>query len=132
MKFVNKEHETFYKEMQRKFPYSWDVYHKALFYVLGIDTDTRHNITKLFDFKEKGIKIDGLNAGFQTGTSIKITRLAFNLWNGLVYDSQEDFENNVISDKFAVDNIFCCCYASYMWEGVKLRYPEYTTKPEVF
>jgi len=125
MKFVDTEHEQFYNKMQEKYLDCWDVYHQSLFYVLGIDIDTRLNINKLFDFKEHGIKIEGLYAGFQTGGSTKVTRLAFNLWGGLVYDSDEDFDNNKVSEQYAVDNIFCCCYAPYLWEGIKLRYPNY-------
>lgn len=126
MKFVDKEHEQFHNEMQEKYIKNWDCYHQSLFYVLGIDSDTRRNINKLFDFKEHGIKIEGLHSGSQTGTSDKVTKLAFNLWNGLIYDSNEDFDNDKVSIDYAVDNIFCCCYAPFFWEGIKLRYPEYT------
>ena len=30
--------------------------------------------------------------------------------------------------KYSVSDIFCCSYAMYFWEGIKLRYPEYCRK----
>jgi hypothetical protein len=43
-----------------------------------------------------------------------------------MYDSQEDYEENKISYRYGVDEIFCCGYAPYFYEAIKLRYPEYT------
>lgn len=66
--------------------------------------------------------------GIQTGTSKKVTRLAFNLFNGAVCDSDEDFENNRVSPYYAVDEIFCCGLAPYFYQAIKLRYPEYCSE----
>ena len=53
--------------------------------------------------------------------------MAFNLWNGsLIYDSEDDLENRKISLEYAVSEIFCCSYAPFFWEAIKIRYPEYT------
>lgn len=44
-----------------------------------------------------------------------------------MYDSEEDFENDEKSNYYNTSEIFCCSYAPYFYEGVKIRYPEYTT-----
>ena len=52
--------------------------------------------------------------------------MAFSLWNRCNYDSEKDIENEKVSDKYNVSEIFCCSYAPYFYEGIKIRYPEYT------
>ena len=60
------------------------------------------------------IKPESLAAGWQTTGTTKLTRFAYNLWNG--YD-----------DKSCTPyDLFACSFAPYMYEAVKLRYPEYT------
>ena len=71
------------------------------------------------------MRVEGLNSGWQTGTRMKITWLAFNLWDGNTFESIEDYEEDKVSSKYAVDEIFCCSYAPYFYEAIKLRYPEY-------
>ena len=39
---------------------------------------------------------------------------------------EKDIENEKVSDKYNVSEIFCCSYAPYFYEGIKIRYPEYT------
>ncbi len=43
-----------------------------------------------------------------------------------MYDSEEDLEKGHISSSYAPSEIFCCSYAPYFWEAIKIRYPEYT------
>lgn len=116
IRFASKEHEEFFYAMLVKSG-NMDVYHQAFFYAVGIAQETRLNIDQLFDFNRDCIKRDGLTKGWQTGSTIRLTRLAFNLWNGFVEESQEKL--------FTPYAIFDCSYASYFWEAVKLRYPEY-------
>ena len=53
--------------------------------------------------------------------------MALNLWNhSIMYDSEEDLEKGHISSSYAPSEIFCCSYAPYFWEAIKIRYPEYT------
>ena len=53
--------------------------------------------------------------------------MAFNIWNhNLMFDSEEDLINDKKSSAYAVSEIFCCSYAPYFWEAIKIRYPEYT------
>ena len=67
-----------------------------------------------FNFEKDEIKPESLAAGWQTNGTTKLTRFAYNLWNG--YD-----------DKSCTPyDLFDCSFAPYMYEAVKLRYPEYT------
>ncbi len=128
MKFIDSKHREFwnekYKEMERMG--KTDVYYKSIVYVLGICETTRDNFNKIFDLKKGEINIDSINGAYQTGSSEKVTRLAFSLWNRCNYDSQEDIEKGNVSTSYNPSEIFCCSYAPYFYEGIKIRYPEYT------
>jgi hypothetical protein len=126
MIFKDIMHEEFYRSNLDKTRCSGDTYRMALFYTLGLTAETRNNINTLYNYKEKCIDFEGLNKGWQTGTSMKVTRLAFNLFNGTVYDSESDNENEKVSKYYSVEEIFCCGLAPYFYEAIKLRYPEYT------
>lgn len=125
--FQDKEHAQFTSDKLRQLRdmgHEPDVYAQALFYTLGVCDDTRRHFEDLFDMEDRGIKLDGLQMGWQTGTSRKVTRLAFNLWNGCQYDSEGDAEAGRLSPYYAVDEIFCCGYLPYFMEAVRLRFPE--------
>lgn len=129
MKFINKEHENFFYNALKQYQALGshvDCYATSLFYLLGLSDDTRRNFKTVFNMKERGIIPEGLHQGWQTGTSIKICRLAFNLWNGYCYDLDEESNDEPqVSDHYVTDNIFCCSYAEYFFEAIRLRYPEY-------
>ena len=128
MIFISAEHKRFYNEMQPK-----DVYQRAFFYLIGLCPDTRRNIHELYD--ADGIKPEAINAGWQTGTSTKLTRLAFNLYTDNVPTAyQFDGENRIKPPSeadlkecrlYSISDIFDCEYAPYFMEAIKLRYPEH-------
>lgn len=125
--FKNKEHEKFYQEYMPQCRYQ-DVYHKALVYCLGIDRDTRDHVKQIYNFKTGCVKTECLQEGWQTGGSVKIIRMAFNLYcNGTPsvgdYDDTEEQLKECML--YTVEDLFCCGYARYFWEAVKIRYPEY-------
>lgn len=125
--FQDDEHYAFMVEKLRRLReagYQPDVYARSLFYTLGVCADTRAHFEELFTMAEHGIKVDGLQHGWQTSGSKKVTRLAFNLWNGCTYDSEEDFDAGRHSPYYAVDEIFCCGYQPYFMQAVRLRFPE--------
>ena len=126
--FKNKEHENFYYTYLPKCRYQ-DVYHKALVYCLGIDRDTRENAEQIYDFKTGYVKTECLHEGWQTSGSVRIVRLAFNLYcdgSPSVYDYEGDSDRQVNECReYSVSDLFCCGYARYFWEAVKIRYPEY-------
>ena len=80
--FKGKEHEKFYEEYLEKCRYQ-DVYHRALVYCLGIDRDTRENVNKIYNFKTGCVKTECLQEGWQTSGSLRIVRMAFNLYCNL-------------------------------------------------
>ena len=128
MKFIDNEHKNFWEdklEIMQMYGKT-DVYYKSLVYILGISQITRENFDRIFDLKNGEINIDSLKDGWQTESSLKVTRMAFNLWNNCNYDSMEDAYNGNISIYYNPSDIFCTSYAPYFYEGIKLRYPEYT------
>ncbi len=114
--FRNAAHRDFYMRMLHAAKRD-DTYHRAFFYTMGILPETRNNIQSVFDFKEGGINPDGLNAGWQTGGTRRVTRLAFNLWNGWTEDGMERLSSPY--------EIFDCEATPYLLEAIKLKYPEY-------
>ncbi len=127
MVFANEEHEKFYYEKLEQARYQ-DCYHKALIYILGISEDTRNHFSQIYDMKSGCVKPKCLYEGWQTSGSMRVVRLAFNLYtNGTpsVDDDKSGDEQLSECKEYSVNDIFCCGYAMYFWEGIKLRYPEY-------
>lgn len=127
MEFIDDEHELFWEEkslLLQKYE-GTSSYYKALVYTLGICETTRNNFYKIFDIKKGEINIDSINCAFQTNESKKVTRMAFSLFNGCNYDSEQDIEKSKVSSNYNVNDIFCCSYAPYFFEAVKIRFPEY-------
>lgn len=124
--FKNQEHEMFYINWLSKCKRQ-DVYHKALVYCLGISGDTRRNAERIFDFKKGSVRSKCLEEGWITSGSAKVVRMAFNLFcNGTpsAYALEGD-EKVKECRRYTVEDLFCCEYAIYFWEAIKIRYPEY-------
>ena len=125
--FKSREHEKFYEEYLKKCRYQ-DVYHRALVYCLGIDRDTRNNVNKIYNFKTGCVKTECLQEGWQTSGSLRIVRMAFNLYcNGTPSVGDYEAEEDQLKECqcYTVEDLFCCGYARYFWEAIKIRYPEY-------
>ena len=122
MIFIDDKHkEAFYRILDKMHLNYSDPERIALAYLLSLNEDCRNHIKDLYDFEERVILPEGLNEEWQTHTSIKTTRLAFNLYNGYSYDEQEE-----ASKYYTPVHLFACSYAPYFWEAIKIRYPEYT------
>ena len=83
---------------------------------------------KVYDLKNGEIQTEVLQEGWQTSGSKRAIRLAFNLYtNGIAsVDDYEDEEEKLDECRsYAVEEIFCCGYAPYFWQAVRLRYPEF-------
>lgn len=129
MIFISEAHEQFYYEKLKEVRYQ-DVYHKALVYCLGISNDTRNHIDKIYDFKTGCVKTECLKEGWQTSGSVKVVRMAFNLYcNGTpsVLDYENEEEQLSECNQYTVEELFCCSYAPFFWQAVQIRYPEYAT-----
>lgn len=116
IRFACHEHEYFFYEMLEKSGKN-DSYHRAFFYCMGIAEETRANINRAFSFQEDCIEPDVLHDGWQTGSTMRLTRLAFNLWNGYTEQVKEEMS--------APYELFDCGFAPYFYEAIKQRYPEY-------
>lgn len=128
IQFTSEEHYKFYKTALERVNYR-DVYHMALCYCLGINRDTREHISDIYDFETGMVNPDCLSSGWQTSGSVRVVRMAFNLYcNGMpsVTDEMSKDEAQSESRRYTVEDLFCCSYAPYFWEAIKLRYPEYT------
>ena len=77
--FKDQEHEMFYMNCMPKCGRQ-DVYHKALIYCLGISSDTRLNVERIFDFDKGSVKTECLEEGWITSGSARVIRMAFNLF----------------------------------------------------
>lgn len=122
IKFKNDRHKHYFYAFLAILGYKYDCFHIPLAYLISLDEVCFSHFSNLFDIKEDCIKLEGLNSSWQTGTSRKTTRLIFNLWNGHVADPIEFGDKPSL---YSVGEIFCCNYAPYYFEAVKLRYPEY-------
>lgn len=125
--FRNTAHEEFYYRCLKKC-HRQDVYRKALIYCLGIDRDTRENVERVYDFETGLIKPKCINEGWQTSGSQKIVRMAFNLFhNGTPTVALYKKADQRLGECqcYSVEDLFCCSYAPYFWEAIKIRYPEY-------
>ena len=125
--FISREHEAFYMEYLLKCRYQ-DVYHKALIYCLGINRDTREHIDEIYDFVTGCGKVKCLQVGWQTCGSLRVVRLAFSLYcDGMpsVRSKRNTEEKVKECQEYTVSELFCCEYAPYFWEAIKIRYPGY-------
>lgn len=126
-KYKDDEHFEFYMQCIEKVNAENDTYRKSFFYVMGILPETRQNIHSLYDFEANGIKIEGLSEPWQTSDTLKVCRLAMNLYNGFNYVGKTWFEiEKDTSGAFTPYHLFNSPEAFYMLEGIKIRYPNYT------
>ena len=127
MIFYDERHETSYNDICNRMKYL-DCCHRSLAYLLALDVVLREHIEAVYDFQEDGIKRDGLLKAWQTSTSAKVTRLAFNLWNSCCSDGTGDVSPDgydLPQAEFLPNEIFCDSLAEYFFEAIKLRYPQY-------
>ncbi len=125
--FSSEQHRDFYNTYVPQCRYQ-DVYHKALIYTIGIDEDTRKNFRRIYDIKTGCICTECLEDGWITSGSARIVRMAFNLYcNGVPSVDDQKRKEDKIDEcrRYTVEDIFCCSYARYFWEAIKIRYPEY-------
>ena len=126
MKFYDEEHKAKYEEFCEKMKYL-DCYHHSLAYLLALDRVCRQHTADIFDFDEDKIKLSALHQSYQTGTSLKTTRLAFNLWNGCFddgaeYTDKDGYQVPLPSRFYSVEQIFSSEYAPFYYEAVKIRF----------
>ena len=114
--FKDAEHEEFYNKMISASGRD-DVYHRSLFYTIGICRETRDHYHRIYDVKNREIRPECLDEGWQTHGTRKICLMAFNLFNG--YVSKEDPRSSTPEDLFASEA------APFFTIALRIRYPEY-------
>ena len=119
--FISDAHEKFYYEKLKEVRYQ-DVYHKALVYCLGISDDTRRNIKSIYNFKTGCVKTECLHEGWQTSGSLKVVRMAFNLYcNGTPsvfdYDDAERINGSFKKNIFACLTFIIVCAGTHTKEN---------------
>lgn len=131
MLFADEEHKKFYIDQLQECKN--DTYTRSLIYTLGICYETRSRFDRLYDKNKRQIDPDQIHQGWQTGTSYKVTRLAFNLFTDstpTVY-TYDDSGNEIIGEnlneckEYSVSDIFCCEFAPFFMQAVCIRYPDY-------
>lgn len=129
--FISEDHCNFYEQTVASVPNA-DVYEKALIYTLGICGDTRIRFDSLYD-KSAGINIDAdcVRAPWQTSGSLRVIRLAANLFTGrtptaISYDAKDkELVNAEECQLYSVSDIFSYSeYAPYFLQAVKIRFPD--------
>jgi len=116
--FLDDEHQAFYDGCIARANAQSDPYRKALFYTLGLFEETRRNINRLYDFGERGIRFEGLRAGWQTSGTLRAIRLAFNLYNG--YTGEEDETEPLLFSPY--DLFETTGLMPYFFEAIMLRF----------
>ncbi len=118
IKFKDSEHEEGFNHfMARAKVQEWDKERTSLFYILALFKDTRSNITTIYNFEENCIKFEGLNKSWQTGGTIKATKLAFNLFNNFRGQNREKEDYSPL-EIFSIEND----YRNYMLIAVQIRF----------
>ncbi|WP_104802951.1 DUF6075 family protein [Blautia marasmi] len=126
--FADEAHERFFREKVRELPNTRrDSKEIAMIYTLGICDKTRAAYTQIVEQSTQQVNPLVLFAGWQTSASVKVTRLAINLYTGFSQeiirdDSEEGYDFGEVSPDYTVEEIFDCPYARYFIESVKLRY----------
>ena len=120
MQFRDDEHKAVYNDlMQRMAAEDWDTNQTLVRYDAVVHDVRPVGVGYLYDFEDGCIHSDALAAAWQTGTSMKTTRLAFNLFT----------DNTAWTDDpewLAPVELFSCEYAPYYWQALKIRFPQYT------
>lgn len=119
--FYDETHKArYYKLLQDYTNGTADPYREQLAYLIALTPETYNHRSWLYDEQERIIKPDGVKADWQTGSTTRLTLLAFNLFTNSTAFCPED-----MASYCTPEHIFCCELASYFIQAIKIRYPEY-------
>lgn len=94
-------------------------YHRSAAYLMAL---ANLPVERVFDFDLRHIKHEAIFEGWQTSSTLKTTRLLYNLWNGTSYDVAAENPNET-SCYYTVDEIFSNYeYAPWIMEAVRIRF----------
>ena len=121
MKFMDNEHRAFFEQQTARAHAEGDTYRKAMFYALGLTDTTRRHIEEIYDFANHCPRFNVMRKAWQTSSSVQVTRLAFNLYNG--YDGSGKTDPH---SAYTPYELFATGFMEYMFEALRIRYPEYS------
>ncbi len=123
LKFKNDLHKERYKNLRACYIGAGDYpeqhpdpYREALAYLIALTDDTYNHRHQLYNEEERCIIPEAVKEEWQTGSTLKLTRLAFNLFTASI-NWCEDGEENYCTP----DYIFDSSDAPYFVEAVRLR-----------
>lgn len=122
IRFKNKTHSERYCELMSKMVCD-NVYYRPIAYLIALNDDCYNHMSSIFNMERGAIDCDGVNEDWQTSSSLRVTRLMYNLWNGYCYEESDD-EVPAVSSNYTINEIFYDSDATYFFEAIKLRYPE--------
>jgi len=125
IKFTGSDHQEFFNWIVTKDGCGKDSYRLALFYLIGVCETMRLNYKDIYDIEEHVANVKSLNSGWQTGTSVRLTRLGLNLyngWYGFDYETQKQIDP---AEMYSPYELFCHELAEYALIAVGLRYERY-------
>jgi len=118
MKYSCWDHLSFYNCMAAGMPD--DPNHQALVYLLGVLPDTRKRFRELFNTEKDRIIPNALFKPWQTGGTQRVTRLAFNLFDGFIgYSGKRKIEPEFL---YAPDQIMEPSLLDYYLDACRLRF----------
>lgn len=120
MKFIDELHKNFFEKALQADGTGNDPERRTLFFALGLTSDTRLHIWDLYDFRAREIKLEGLNASWQTSGTRDVTRFAFNLYSNFQGEDVPG-EDPAFYTPYA---LFGGPFTEYMLEAIKVRFPE--------
>lgn len=94
--FKNQEHITFFEKNTKD--KEFNCYEFSLIYLLGLAEVTRIHFNEIYS-KELGAKYESISAEWQTEESIRLTILAFNLYEDYLFGFSElTYQNKLAHD----------------------------------
>ena len=81
--FSSVEHKDFFLDQlaeAKRRKKRQDSYFKSLAYLCGLTAETRNHFSDIFDLSDWSIRPEAAEAGWQTGTSLRVTRLRWREW----------------------------------------------------
>lgn len=117
IRFKDDTHKERYEELLTRYNAHQDHARAALAYLIALTDETYTHRKSLYNEQEQSIIPEGLNEAFQTGTTTRLTLLAFNLFTSSTAFCDDDTRNACTPD-----NIFCCELGHYFMEALKVRY----------
>ena len=124
--FSDHEHEALYNEFLARMRCD-DAYHRAAAYLISLDLQLRIVPHLVFDFDNDAIRPEALDGAFQTQSSLRTTKLLFNLWNGWCNEAEYDADGGFLqrgdlAPGYTLYDLLGMSYNEFYIEAIKIRF----------